>query len=419
MTKIAIVDLMFTWPPHGGACVDVKETASRLQEKGFEIHLFTPVLKRGFERGKIKEEDLPFEVHKIKFSLGSFNFFFVPKRFKKEVDKISPDYVFLTDSYFLKPYLIRAFKKYKIVARFFTYELICLKFYELFRNGKKCEFNYLETPIVCLSCGLEAMGRSIKGIPTKVPSDPWVHEFLVSLAFLPGYHNFAKKSLSLCDTIIVYNNLMKELLEPYTNNIQIIPGGVDPTRFDYAAPKPKKDGKKYILMVGRAYDYRKGFPTLLKAIELLKKKRTDFEVFVTTEEKINEEHFVSLGWLDHMGLQHAYQKADICVVPSLWEEPFGMVALEAMACGRPVIASRVGGLAGIVRNGETGYLFPPGDEYELAEKLDLLCDSDRLRERMGLAGRKLVVEEYSWDKIVFSRYYNSIFRDGDRNGKKK
>ena len=78
-----------------------------------------------------------------------------------------------------------------------------------------------------------------------------------------------------------------------------------------------------------------------------------------------------LGRRSQEALPYYYASADVVVMPSLYES-FGMVALEAMACGTPVVASDVGGLSYIVRNGETGYLVPEGDPRALADCLGQL-----------------------------------------------
>ena len=97
-------------------------------------------------------------------------------------------------------------------------------------------------------------------------------------------------------------------------------------------------------------------------------------------------------------LPNYYSAADACVMPSLYES-FGMVALEAMACGTPVIASRVGGLTYTVRDGETGYLVPEKDPKALAEKLDLVLTDRPLRNRLGSRATQ-VAKEYGWEKVA-------------------
>jgi glycosyltransferase involved in cell wall biosynthesis len=103
--------------------------------------------------------------------------------------------------------------------------------------------------------------------------------------------------------------------------------------------------------------------------------------------------------LPHSELAGHYRMFDIFVGPSVWNEPFGMVIVEAMASGLPVIATRGGGVPEIVENGETGLLTERGDSAELAEAITSLLENDDLRESMGRAGRKRVLQLFSWEKV--------------------
>ena len=105
-----------------------------------------------------------------------------------------------------------------------------------------------------------------------------------------------------------------------------------------------------------------------------------------------------LGAVDHERLPLFYSAADVCVVPSFYES-FGLVALEAMACGTPVVASRVGGLAGTVRDGETGYLIPWRCPEPFAERLELLLGNDELRRAFGQSARE-GVERFRWGNVA-------------------
>ena len=79
-----------------------------------------------------------------------------------------------------------------------------------------------------------------------------------------------------------------------------------------------------------------------------------------------------------------------------------------MACGRPVVLSRVGGLQFLIDDGVEGYLFRPGDAGDLREKITTLLDDGETRARMGAEARKRVVERYTWD-IIYDRYYKRLF----------
>jgi len=107
---------------------------------------------------------------------------------------------------------------------------------------------------------------------------------------------------------------------------------------------------------------------------------------------------VFVGSRSQQELPYYYSAADACVMPSLYES-FGMVALEAMACGTPVIASRVGGLTYTVRDGETGYLVPEKSPKALAEKLALVLRDRCLRQRLGHRAVR-VARAYGWGAVV-------------------
>lgn len=105
-----------------------------------------------------------------------------------------------------------------------------------------------------------------------------------------------------------------------------------------------------------------------------------------------------LGAQDQDTLPYYYAGAEVVVMPSDYES-FGMVALEAMACGTPVIASDVGGLAYLVRHGRTGYRVPPRDPRALAEKIIHLLTDEGLRRRMGQRA-SCWAEGYAWPLIA-------------------
>ena len=98
-------------------------------------------------------------------------------------------------------------------------------------------------------------------------------------------------------------------------------------------------------------------------------------------------------------LRFWYSAADVAVTTP-WYEPFGLTPLEAMACGVPVIGSRVGGIAFTVADGETGFLVPPRDPEALCARLDRLLGAPALRARMGQAGRARVLRAFTWTEVA-------------------
>lgn len=94
-------------------------------------------------------------------------------------------------------------------------------------------------------------------------------------------------------------------------------------------------------------------------------------------------------------VEDVYCSSDIIVVPSRWEEPLGLINLEAGACGKPVVATRVGGIPEIVRDGENGMLVEPGNIEALTTSLTRLIEDDGLRQRMGRLGRDLIADRFT------------------------
>jgi len=102
----------------------------------------------------------------------------------------------------------------------------------------------------------------------------------------------------------------------------------------------------------------------------------------------------------HRNIVPFMQAADCFVCPSVWKEGAGNANFEAMACGLPDIASRIGGLPEFVEDGRNGFLFTPGDHRELAERIRRLRDEPGLRHRMGQEARSIVIGQYSTQSLL-------------------
>ena len=111
-----------------------------------------------------------------------------------------------------------------------------------------------------------------------------------------------------------------------------------------------------------------------------------------------DEHVDFLGRAEHQLLPLYYQAADVTVVPSYYES-FGLVALEAMACGTPVVAARVGGLQTVVKDSQTGYLVPWHCPDAFVDRLEVLLTNERLRHSMGEAGHTFA-QSMGWDQTA-------------------
>jgi glycosyltransferase involved in cell wall biosynthesis len=192
-----------------------------------------------------------------------------------------------------------------------------------------------------------------------------------------------------------------------TGRAELVPPGVDTAEFVHGPPP----GSPTVLYVGRIQRTSrwKGVQVLLQAFALLARELPAARlVLVGDGDDVStlRAQAATLGVADHVDwrgalagddLVRAYQQAAVVALPSLTEaESFGMVLIEAMACGRPVVASRVGGIPQVVRDGVDGLLVAPGDVMALAAALRTLLDDGSLRESMGAAGRAAAVATWDW-----------------------
>ena len=119
------------------------------------------------------------------------------------------------------------------------------------------------------------------------------------------------------------------------------------------------------------------------------------------------DHVWWLGVLPQGELPRYYGAADVFVLPSRYEL-FGIVMLEAMACGVPVVATRFGGPAEVIAHGETGFLVDPTDPEELAGAIEALLSNPELRREMGRRTRRAAEERYSW--TASARLHRELYR---------
>ena len=118
-----------------------------------------------------------------------------------------------------------------------------------------------------------------------------------------------------------------------------------------------------------------------------------------------------LGYFSHrLGeINDFYLRADVYVAPSVWNEPLGLVILESMVHKTPVIVTRKGGVSTIVKDGVNGFLVRPKSSNEIAQKVNLLIENEKLRYKMGENAYRIVVERFNWDRIA-TKFYNLYHR---------
>ncbi len=214
----------------------------------------------------------------------------------------------------------------------------------------------------------------------------------------------------------------------YVNNTfpgdyEIIPNGIDFDHFSAdVAPLPQyQDGKLNILFVGRL-EKRKGLRYLLDAYSKLKWNVPNIRLIVVgpgnpdkesyrimSSHNLQDVEFV--GRVSYEDLPRYYASADIFCSPATGAESFGIVLLEAMAAGKPVVASDIEGYRGIMTDGEHGLIVPKKDSDALAQALEVLARNPDLRNELGAQGNRSA-KEYRWEVVAgrVENYYESCLQ---------
>ncbi len=337
----------------------------------------------------------------------------------------------ISDTWNMKPHLAEALRGYPTILLMQAQECLCpLNNLRLLGIGpvkaEQCTRNQLATPQVCHQClaergqhsgALHQVERALAGVGTS------------------EYDALMRQMFYDAEAVLVLNPITAALLEPFASRVCIVPWGVDPARFESASvggqwpvvsggekgtaadacaarqePRTPGEGVKsnrpaMLFMAAVAGEVIKGFHVAHEACRVLRETRNDFELVVTFDPPGQIDEFTrSVGWCSQDELPRHYQAADICLVPTIAQDALSITSVEAMAAGKPVVASRIGGLPYTVSDGLTGLLFEPGNAFDLAEKLIRLLDDPGLRHRMGQAGRKRFEEDFAWPDVI-KRYW--------------
>jgi glycosyltransferase involved in cell wall biosynthesis len=250
------------------------------------------------------------------------------------------------------------------------------------------------------------------------------HNDLVKASFVGGFlaktYNFlfTKRTLKRADGIIAtsaYYAHSSPYLQPWQKKVDIVPPGVDMTRFNTSVDKQwlrkKYPNKKIVLFTAslqRTHTH-KGLDVLIKAIAEIKKEIPNV-LLLAGGDGDNIEHYRNLaqqegvsdnvllcGYIPDASQARYYAGSDVFVLPSTTNaEGFGMVLAEAEACGTPVVATKVGGIPSLVEDGQTGILVKPNDVLELAGSIKKVILHNEGSRHYGKEGALKIEKEYSW-----------------------
>ena len=190
----------------------------------------------------------------------------------------------------------------------------------------------------------------------------------------------------------------------------VIPNGIDYERYRAAAPRGN-DERPTVLFFGRL-EKRKGFEYLFQAFARVRQavpdarlvvagayRKEDKEPFVREARRAGIRGIRFVGYVDEEQKPHYFRSCDLFCAPSIGFESFGMVLLEAMAAGRPVVASDIPGYRSVLKDGCEGLLVEPGDPDALAAALIRLLRDPDLRARMGERGAE-TARAFAWEKVA-------------------
>lgn len=220
--------------------------------------------------------------------------------------------------------------------------------------------------------------------------------------------------LRRANAIIALTQDMKEKIqEVCKRDASVIPNGVDLEKFQRLSHrntfKLATNGQKTILFVGRLHPI-KGIAYLIEAMNTIVKKNPKARLLLigNGEERQNLENLVKeldlakyvnfIGKVPNEKVLEYMIASDVLVLPSL-SEGFPLTILEAMACGLPIVATKVGGIPEIVKNGEGGFLVEPQNTAEISEKVLMFLENDELRERIS-QNNIIEAKKYSWEAVV-------------------
>ncbi len=204
------------------------------------------------------------------------------------------------------------------------------------------------------------------------------------------------------------------LFEQPAEKIRVIPNGVNPDNINNGLESGSTDplGRKVIVFLGRLV-VEKGVHVLISALPSIMKAVGPVTLQVAGKGPYQQEleeiaynigvagHVEFLGFVDDPGRNRLLHGATAAVFPSLYE-PFGIVALEAMAAGVPVVASDTGGLSDVIEHGVDGYLSPPGDIHMLAHYVSEIISNPELARHFVKRAQRNIMVKFSWEKIAAS-----------------
>lgn len=272
---------------------------------------------------------------------------------------------------------LKACSRAKLVMTQHDYSLVCVQ-KRLMRYGKRCSGPGLRK---CLNCAIDFYGAG-KGVPATLANFAWggIERRAVDM-FLPVSHSVAEQTL------------LDQHHVPYRIIPNFIPDEIETPGEDAEELLEQLPKDDFLLYVGDIM-LDKGVDVLLAAHARLN-SQMPLVLIGRPIAGYDLEHLPSnvlhLGRWPHAAIMQAWRRSAIALIPSICPDACPTVAMEAMAMGRPIVASRIGGLTDIIVDGQNGLLVPPGDPCALRNAIQSLLDDPQRRECMAAMARQRVI----------------------------
>jgi glycosyltransferase involved in cell wall biosynthesis len=378
----------------GGAELMMLYLRDELRQRGHDVRFFSTNVS---EAGKSHFAD--YRCHgtdsRLRTLLQTTNPW-AARRLSRAIHEFQPDVVhvrlFLTQ---LSPLILPVLKNVPSIYHVAWYRPICPVGTKTLPGGEACR----------VTSGLACLTNKC------LPLQDWT-PLMLQLRMFRSWRRYF--NLVVANSYEVKLRLEEEGIGP----VEVVHNGIPVT-----PPPARHGGRPTVSFAGRLVSV-KGADVLLNAFGEVVKTLPEAELLIAGDgqergsleryarEMGLEKNVRFLGYVRNETLSEKLQTAWVHVVPSVWAEPFGIVAIEAMMRGQAVIASRHGGLAEIVRDGETGLLVAPGDSQALARALTQVLRSRKYAESLGTAGYEHAVENFSLDTFCdrFTAFYGELAR---------
>ena len=223
---------------------------------------------------------------------------------------------------------------------------------------------------------------------------------------------FVNRSIECFDSVACVSNFVRTVMLKNTNlNEDVVVTIHDATFVSGFNSNANIERKKQILFVGKISPI-KGLQYMIRAIPSVIKDHPEYKFVIVGDapyrknieelvNRLNVRKYVTFkGLLPRSKVCNQYLQSEIVVFPSIWQEPFGLISIEAMAAGKPLVATRVGGIPEVVRNGETGILVNSRNHKEIAEAIDFLIENSETAKEMGAHGKRIAEQKYSLNRMA-------------------